>query len=290
MGEAWLSGPGSRVAGGPYAGRRLEELAAERGAAFVGDVPFARYGGRMPLLVKLLDAAEPLSVQVHPDDAYARREEAASGDLGKTEAWWVLDAAPAAEVLWGFRRPVSRDEVARAVDDGTLLDVLERLPARAGDVIVNPAGTVHALGAGLLVYEVQQASDLTYRLYDHGRVGPDGRPRTLHVARALDVARLRPGDTPAPPPRTTGRGRTELARTHAFVLEGLEGALEPTWQVGRDSLDVLTHLGGEPVDLVVAGDPVRVDPWSTVVIPADAGEVGVRGAAVLARAWCPAAH
>ncbi len=289
FGEAWLAGPASRILGGPHAGRSLADLAGEHGAALVGDVPFARYGARMPLLVKLLDAAEPLSVQVHPDDAYAERVERASGDLGKTEAWWVLDAAPDAEALWGFRRPVTREEVARAVHDGTLVDLLRRLPARAGDVIVNLAGTVHALGAGLLVYEVQQASDLTYRLYDHGRVGADGRPRTLHVERALDVAHRGEHGAPAPAARPIGPGRTELARTHAFVLERVEGAATPAWYVGTGSLEVLTHLGGAELDVRVGPVTVRLEPWATLVLPANAGAVDVDGAGVVARTWCPAA-
>ncbi|MDF1522651.1 MAG: class I mannose-6-phosphate isomerase [Trueperaceae bacterium] len=290
VGEAWLAGPDAIVATGPAAGTALSALARELGADFVGAVPFATYGARMPLLVKLLDAAEPLSVQVHPDDAYALREEAASGHLGKTEAWWVLEAAPDAHVWWGFARPVARDELERALAAGIVLPLLRRLPACAGDVVVNPAGTVHALGGGLIVYEVQQASDLTYRMDDHGRVGADGRPRPLHAARALDVARRDPGAAPAPEPQPTGPGRTELARTPAFVLERLDGGDGTAWHVGTGSLEVLTHVGGGPLE--VRGDfgaaplPVR----STLVLSAGTGPVEVRGTGVAARAWCPGAR
>jgi mannose-6-phosphate isomerase len=289
VGEAWLAGPDAVVTGGPADGQALSALARGLGAAFVGTVPFAAYGARMPLLVKLLDAAEPLSVQVHPDDAYALREEAASGHLGKTEAWWVLEAMPDAHVWWGFARPVARAELERALAAGAVLPLLRRLPARAGDVIVNPAGTVHALGGGLVVYEVQQASDLTYRMDDHGRVGADGRPRTLHVARALDVATREPGSAPAPAPRPSGPGRTELARTPAFVLERVAGGQGASWHVGTGSLEVLTHVGGGPLEVHGDFGTVPLPAHGTLVLSAGTGPVAVAGAGAAARAWCPAA-
>jgi mannose-6-phosphate isomerase len=290
VGEAWLAGPEATVDAGPAAGTALSALARKFGAGFVGTAPFATYGARMPLLVKLLDAAQPLSVQVHPDDAYALREEAASGHLGKTEAWWVLQATPDAHVWWGFAHPVARDELERALAAGAVLPLLRRLPARAGDVVVNPAGTVHALGGGLIVYEVQQASDLTYRMDDHGRVGADGRPRTLHVARALDVARREPGAAPAPAPHASGPGRTELARTPAFVLERVAGGDGAAWDVGTGSLEVLTHVGGGPLAVRGGFGVVALTAHATLVLSAGTGPVEVRGAGVAARAWCPDAR
>jgi len=298
FGEAWLAGPESRVAAGPWAGATLGALAARHGADLVGAVPRARYGDRFPLLVKLLDAAEPLSLQVHPDDAYALREEAASGHLGKTEAWWILEAQPGAQVWWGFRRRTDRAEVEAAVAAGALAELLRVLPVAAGDVVVNPAGTVHALGAGLTVYEVQQASDLTYRLDDHGRLGADGRPRTLHVDRALDVADWAPGAAPAPEPRSVGRFRSELARTEAFALEriGTLGRDAATWTVADGSFELLTHLptapGGadrnEEGRLAWAEGEVARGPGGTWLLPAGLGDVRLAGAGPYARTWVPA--
>ena len=147
-----------------------------------------------PVLIKLIDAARPLSVQVHPDDAYAQRVE---GEPGKTEMWYVVDAQPGAQLYYGFQRELTREEAARRIADGTLTDVLNAVPVKAGDVFFIDAGTVHAIGAGILIAEIQQNSNTTYRVFDYGRLGADGKPRALHVEKALDVARLCPPERPA---------------------------------------------------------------------------------------------
>lgn len=149
-----------------------------------------------PVLIKLIDAARPLSVQVHPDDAYAQRVE---GEPGKTEMWYVVDAQPGAQLYYGFQRELTREEAARRIADGTLTDVLNAVPVKAGDVFFIDAGTVHAIGAGILIAEIQQNSNTTYRVFDYGRLGADGKPRALHVEKALDVARLCPPERPAGP-------------------------------------------------------------------------------------------
>ena len=299
VGEAWLAGPWTRVAAGPDEGRDLAALTAEHGAALLGTVPWGRYGTRFPLLVKLLDAAEPLSLQVHPDDAYALRFEAASGHLGKTEAWWVLSAEPGAKVTWGFAREVTKGAVERAAASGAWGTLLRELPVAVGDVVVNPAGTVHALGAGVTVYEVQQASDLTYRLYDHGRLGADGRPRQLHLPQALAVARLVPGGAPAPRPIARAAGRVELARTDAFVLEAVDpradgiGPDGVAWVVGPDSFELLTDLGDAGTaptgTLRWRGGEAAVTPGSSWLLPAGLGPVALRGPSPSARCWVPGA-
>lgn len=298
FGEAWLAGPWTRVvAGDDVVGRDLASLAREHGVALLGTAPWARYGDRFPLLVKLLDAAQPLSLQVHPDDAYALRHESASGHLGKTEAWWVLEARPGATVWWGFSRPVTRDEVQRAAESGDWTGLLRELPVVGGDVVVNPAGTVHALGSGLTVYEVQQASDLTYRLHDHGRQGADGRPRRLHVDQALAVARLVPGSAPAPAPVARAAGRTELAKTHAFVLEAIDprvpgvGREGVGWDVGRGSFELLTNLAAPGAAGVTAlhwrDGVLALAPGATWLLPAGLGPVRLTGPAECARCWVP---
>jgi mannose-6-phosphate isomerase len=287
IGEAWLAGPAERVVGGHADGQTLDQLACTFGAGFVGTRAAARWGARFPLLIKLLDAAEPLSVQVHPDDAYALRHERASGHLGKDEAWFVLAGEPGAHVMWGWRRPVAVDEVREAALAGTLEALLRVVEVAPGDVVLNVAGTVHAVGAGILLYEVQQASDLTYRLYDYGRMGLDGAPRQLHLDAALAVADLAPGETPAPVARAVAPGRTLLAAPGSFRFEHWEvgGAapVEQAWSVDSGSLEVWTVLAGS-ARLEVAGVTWPVSTFETLVLPARLGHAAWRGRARLARA------
>jgi len=284
-GEAWLVGPDSRPVEGDDT--RLDDLARRFGAAFVGTRPMQRHGARMPLLIKLLDAAEPLSVQVHPDDAYAAVHEAASGHLGKTEAWLVLAAEPGASVAWGFERAFTVAEVRSAAAAGRLAELLHQRQVVAGDVVVNEAGVVHAIGAGILVYEVQQASDLTYRLDDYGRRDAAGRLRELHLDKALAVARLTPAGS-ASAPRLLAPGRELLARTSAFDLErwqpsgddpvrAMEGVVEP------DSLEVWTLIDG-PATLSWQGGRSELQPFQSVVLPASLGPFSWHGAGALLRA------
>ena len=141
------------------------------------------------MLTKIIDAREALSVQVHPDDAYAQRVEHQPN--GKTECWYVLDCEPGAELVLGWTRDTTRDEYERRVADGTLGDILRRVPVTPGDAFYLPAGTLHAIGAGIQLFETQQASDLTYRIFDWNRVGADGKPRELHVQKAGDVLDFR---------------------------------------------------------------------------------------------------
>ena len=291
IGEAWLAGPDSRVVGSARPGvgaARLRDLAAEHGEAFVGHIPFARYGARVPLLAKLLDAAAPLSLQVHPDDAYALREEAHTGYLGKTEVWYVVEAEPGASVLWGWERSVGEEEVRAAVVAGRLEQLLRRVPVRAGDVIVNEAGVVHAVGAGIVLYELQQASDLTYRLYDYDRRDARGRARELHLDKALAVARLTPEER-LEPPQPLGAGRLQLARTHAFTLErwslGVQAAPGgQAWQVQPRSLELWTVLAGEAWLSSGAGE-VHLGANDTALLPAGLGAARWRGRATLLRGY-----
>src|SRR5437763_4020515 len=186
IGEAWETEVSTIAQNEPYTGKSLGALVKDYGAELLGEQAIAIFGQRFPLLAKFIDANDKLSVQVHPDDSYARRYE--SGKLGKTEFWYVLDAAPGASIVNGFKAPTSRQEVQQAIDAVTLENLLYEVPVSAGDVIFVPAGTVHAIGGGVLLYELQEYSDITYRMYDYGRLTTDGTPRELHVERSLDVA------------------------------------------------------------------------------------------------------
>jgi mannose-6-phosphate isomerase len=187
IGEAWETETNTIAQNQPYRGKTLGTLVEEFGEALLGERAVAIFGRRFPLLAKFIDANAKLSVQVHPDDGYAARHE--QGQPGKTECWYILDAAPGASITHGFRASTSRAIVQRAIETVTLENLLEEVPVSPGDVIFVPAGTVHAIGGGVLLYELQEYSDLTYRMYDYGRLTAAGTPRELHIERSLDVAR-----------------------------------------------------------------------------------------------------
>ncbi len=286
IGEAWLVYAENRVSGGPYAGRTLQEVADELGAALLGSRSVSRYDNQVPLLAKLIDAAEPLSVQVHPDDAYAKRVEPESGHLGKSEAWYVLRAQPGSSIIWGWKRSVSDREVRDAARSGTLEPLVQHVPVQAGDVVYNPAGTVHALGAGILIYEIQQSSDLTYRLYDYGRKDTNGKPRELHLDKALEVARLEKGGAAKVTPRVLSDTVTELVATPHFVLErwALSGTL--AGETDPASLELWTVLDGE-ARLHAAGTEERLGVAGSLVLPAQLGAYRWSGEGTLLRSYLP---
>lgn len=267
IGESWeVSDVGtdvSVVADGPWARRTLREVAARDGNAL--------YGGqrlppdRFPLLVKLLDATAPLSIQVHPDDPTAARLGAPSG---KTEAWVVLHADPGATLWRGVRPGTTRADVERRLAAGTLAELLHAIPAAAGDVVFVPPGTIHAIGAGVVLYEIQQAADVTYRLWDWGRAGSDGRPRPLQVSEALaSVDFLQPClDKRIPAPLAPAQEL--LIACDKFTLRRWRGAV--TEDARRIGPHCVTVTGG---DGVLAGEFGRVEARAgdTLVVPHAAG-------------------
>lgn len=182
IGESWevsaVESSPSVIANGTWAGQTLPEVIAKMPESILGYEVAKRYGGKMPLLVKFINAHKDLSVQVHPDDVMAQREH---GKFGKTEMWYVLDAEPGACLYSGFKEELTPSEYKRRVEDGTIVDSLARHKVHTGDVFYIPAGRVHAICNGVLLAEVQQSSNLTYRIYDYKRVGLDGKLRELHT-------------------------------------------------------------------------------------------------------------
>ncbi len=185
IGEAWMTGAGARFAGGAFAGRTLGEAWPEMTPEWTGSR--VKHEPLFPLLVKFIFAETNLSVQVHPGDDYAARFEQSAGGRGKTEMWHILSARKDAAVLAGLKPHVTRASLERAVAEGTAENLLERVPVRPGDTVFIPAGTVHTIGAGLVLCEIQQNSDITYRLYDYNRRDAQGRARELHLEKALEV-------------------------------------------------------------------------------------------------------
>lgn len=189
----------STVAGGEFQGMLLGDV-LDMHPEFLGTHPLEITHGRseLPILIKLIDAKQDLSVQVHPDDEYALKHE---NSLGKTELWYVLDAKRGASLVYGFNQDMTEQRVREALADETIGNYLNCVPVHKNDLFYIEAGTIHAIGAGALIAEIQENSDITYRLYDYERVGSDGKKRPLHIDQAMNVINLKSSDTPRQPMR-----------------------------------------------------------------------------------------
>ena len=275
--EAWVfschKDGASRVSSGPLAGKTLPEALDCWGPAALGSraaaFPF------FPILIKLIDAQGSLSVQVHPDDKYALRVEQ---EYGKTEMWLVLDAEPGAFLYYGFNRETNRAEVEQHIQNNTLTDLLAKVPVKAGDVFFIEAGTIHAIGAGLLIAEIQQNSNSTYRVYDFGRLGADGQPRPLHVDKALDVLQYGPARPPAQPDGLLADCPYFKAARHTVQGE--------TILPGRpDSFSALLCVEGTALLIAAGEEPLSLAPGDCLFIPADTPACSLTGSAQLIEAF-----
>ncbi len=273
IGEAWVVYEHNRVATGLYAGRTLGEVAADgsSGEALLGRRAACLWGARFPLLIKLLDCADWLSVQVHPDDAQAVRLEG-PGHFGKTEAWHILEADPGAQIISGVRPGVTAEMLAEAIRHGTLPELAQYAAVRAGDTILVAAGTIHALGPGLFLYEVQQASDITYRVFDWNRPASDGRQ--LHIEKSLAVANPAATGQPVPLPPPDDAGCARLVSCEYFTLELIDGEAAALDTAG-ESFHALTVIDGAAV-VESAGGALALGRLDTAVVPAATGAYRVR--------------
>jgi mannose-6-phosphate isomerase len=237
----------SVVAAGELAGKTLSQLVAEHGEQLLGKHhPQAAF----PLLYKFLDAQRTLSVQVHPDDALAAK--LTPPDLGKTEAWYILAAEPGSLVYAGLKPGTDRDTLASAIAEGVCENYLHAIPVRAGNCVFLPAGIVHAIGGGLLIAEIQQASDTTFRLYDWNYVGPDGQPRELHVEQGLAATDFAAGPVAVQTPVPTERPHVaRLVECDKFVWDRWSFD-EPAELRCGGGCHIISVLAGE---LSVVGDP-----------------------------------
>lgn len=231
IGEAWLTANDSRFATGPFAGETL----ASAWHKLVADSERASRGAdnalQFPLLAKFIFPAEKLSVQVHPDDAYASQHEKAAGGRGKTEMWYVVDAQPGAAVWVGLEEWVTAEKFREGIQNGTADQYVEKIPVEKGDAIFCPPGTVHYIGPGLILCEIQQYSDLTYRVFDYNRRAADGKPRELHLEKAMDVIRFGAQKGGKLNPVEVQEGavkKTSLVACPYFIVERLD--FEKNWR------------------------------------------------------------
>jgi mannose-6-phosphate isomerase len=278
IGESWeladlpqsISGGRSVIAKGPWKGRTLHEIIAENARAIMGDGRLSETGG-FPLLIKYLDAQQNLSVQVHPDEKYAARHPEAHL---KSEAWYVIHAEPGAVIYKGVKPHVKPDDFAQHIRDNRVVDDLIAIKVKPGDCHYLPSGTCHALGAGLVVAEVQTPSDTTFRVYDWGRVGPG---RGLHIEQALQCIHFgqAPPEPQLPPPFQTGSIRTtSLAKTGFFELARLDFADQVKLPIELSGLpEIWMLLSGGGSMMAKNAQTTALSKGLTVLIPAGASEV-----------------
>ncbi len=261
---------------GHFAGKLLTEIHQELGLDLIGtNNAWAQERNKFPMLIKLLDANRPLSVQVHPDDDYALEHE--GNELGKTEMWVVLHAEPEAAIIFGVKPGTTPANFRQAILDGNLEQYLHQVPVKAGDVVCVPAGSLHAILGGLIIAEIQQNSNTTYRVYDWNRVGADGRARPLHIDKALDVINFNQVEPELCQPvlihEADGVRRYELCRNRYFVTERVEMAAGAVFNGRCDgtTLEIWGVIEGQAVINGVGLTAVRF-----TLLPAALGDFTVK--------------
>lgn len=289
IGEGWMIGDHpngtTKVINGELAGQGLDEIRESYGREWFGKKGFSEKNGRFPLLIKLLDCNDDLSVQVHPTDDYEGLPE---GELGKTEMWYILDAKPDAKIIYGLKDGVTRAEMEAAIREGRITDTLQEVSVQAGDAFYIPAGTVHALCSGVVVAEIQQNSDTTYRLYDYDRLGLDGQLRELHIEDSLNVIAYE--GSGASRMKTDGAEAGEwltIASSPYFIVE--KGIIDGTaaYSTTADSFVILVVAEGTG-SLKWQDGELSVKAGECFLLPASLGEYTLDGQWVALRSVVPA--
>ncbi len=291
--EAWVCSTHdhgvSMVASGPCKGQLLTDV-LKRHPDYLGSHPSCD-AGQLPVLIKFIDAKQNLSVQVHPDDDYAKEHE--SGQLGKIEMWYVLEAKEGARIVYGFNGDYEKEDIGQALDEGRIEECLNYVPVKAGDVFLVKPGTVHAIGEGILIAEIQESSDLSYRLYDYGRLDREGHARPLHIDKSLDVLNYKTTPMPKLPMRifsyVPGAATELLARCEYFQVERMLLYTEDmpagvSYQTTRYSFEVLLCYSGQAViENPTTHESIRLDMGRAIFAPASSPALRLTGHASLLR-------
>lgn len=274
VGEAWIVHEGNKVASGPFSGCTLAEIAEEQGEDLLGTRVVERTGSRFPLLIKLLDCAEWLSLQVHPNNEQALKLEG-PGHCGKTEAWHVLGAEPGARLISGLKPGTLPEDLEAAIRRGTIVELAQYMAVQRGDTVMTHAGTVHALGPGLLIYEVQQTSDITYRIYDWDRPAHAGRE--LHIEQSVAVSDAnRTGEMYRQERPLKDGEEHSLTCCEFFSLALLSAEKELIHQdTAGQTFHALTVIEGE-TRVVGQGWVEQLGLYDTLLLPASTGQYTVK--------------
>ncbi len=283
IGESWeisgVKGNESVVANGSDEGLNLTQMIEKYGADIVGEKNYGQFGSSFPLLIKIIDAAGDLSLQVHPDDDLAR---ARHNSLGKTEMWYIVDTEPGAVICAGLSKSVTPDEYASKVADNTLMDVVAHHESHPGDVFFLPAGLIHSIGAGNLLVEVQETSDITYRIYDFGRVdAKTGKPRQLHVEEAKDAIDYKVYPSYVTIPGAPEDGVTRLVDCKHFIVDKVCVDGEKNIANVTGSFTTLTCIDGSLTVVDDRNNTIALRAGESALIPAMAKEFTLSGKGVL---------
>lgn len=279
VGESWeisgVKGQETVVDGGPYDGLTTNELVATLRDRLLGRDNYLRYGDEFPLLIKFIDAAGDLSVQVHPDDATAMRH---GRKRGKTEMWYVMDSEPSATLMVGLKRSITPDEYKALVANGTICDAISRYNVKEGDCFYIPSGRIHSIGAGCFLTEIQQTSDVTYRIYDFKRKDKDGNFRELHTAEAADAIDYQVQESYCTEYDRVKNEPTELVDCPYFrtALYDLDEPMTLDYSE-LDSFVILIGVCGEGTLTCDDGTSATLSAGHTLLLPATTGIVGVSG-------------
>lgn len=260
------------VCGGEFDGKTLQEIIEGDSKEKILGTSSLKFP-YFPILIKLIDAKDNLSIQVHPDNEYAARVE---HEFGKTEIWYVLDADEDAKLVYGFKDKISKEDFRKAIEDNTLMDVLNVVNVKKGDLFFIEAGTVHAIGKGTLIAEIQQNSNSTYRVYDYGRIGKDGKPRELHIDKAVDVSVTEPakfGTKPFGCEEKTDGGKVQLlTKCDLFTVYRYVADGKITLNAGADSFNSVLCVDG-----CAEINGVKTKKGDSFFVPANYGEYTVEG-------------
>jgi mannose-6-phosphate isomerase len=289
IGEGWMIGDHpngtTKVINGELAGSGLDQIREAYGREWFGTKGFSEKNGRFPLLIKLLDCNDDLSIQVHPTDVY---EGLPAGELGKTEMWYILDAKPGAKIIYGLKDGVDRASMEAAISEGRIMDTLQEVSVEAGDAFYIPAGTVHALCSGVVVAEIQQNSDTTYRLYDYDRPGLDGELRELHIEDSLNVIAYEGAGANRMKTDSAVSGQwLNIATSPYFIVE--KGIVTAPWKLATtaESFVIIVVAEGEG-RLGWNGGEQSVKAGECFLLPATLGDYELSGSMTVLRSVVPA--
>lgn len=290
VGESWelspMPGHESVVDAGPFKGETLNELIAKYGDDIMGKRLMKKYDGKFPLLIKFIDSKRDLSIQVHPDDELSAKRH---NKKGKTEMWYSIAPAEGAYLYAGFREKLDKESFRKHIEDSTIVETLNKYFTKPGDVFFLPAGCVHAIGQGNFVAEIQEASDVTYRIFDYNRLGADGKPRQLHIEESMEATKFDGADEKAPSHVDPAPGTEEdLVHCPFFNTDLYDVDGTTTLDLAkRDSFTILIAVSGDVTLHGADGNDVEVKQGTTVLVPASLPSLTITGKGRLVSVYVP---